>query len=128
MARRRGPGQDHGTLRLPARRAACRPAAYELGEPVRMYVAGREPDGTMVVDVVDGEGALTYQWRFGRDEALALTFALLADATGHPARATTAAAFTSEVLDRLPADGFAISSGEICAWLLLRAIERASNG
>jgi hypothetical protein len=84
-----------------------------------MYVAGREPDGTTVVDVVDEHGALGEQWRCRAHADVAA--AVLADATGHPPRDTTAAAFAAT----LPADGFAISSHEVCAWLLVRAIERA---
>jgi hypothetical protein len=88
-----------------------------------MYVAGREvPGGPVVVDVVDATGALTARWECGGDAALAV--ALLADATGHRPKEATAAAFAREVLAPLPRDGFALSSQEVCAWLLLRAIER----
>jgi hypothetical protein len=108
-------------VQLPARRAGCRPAPRPFGEPVRMYVAGREPDGTVVVDVVDGDGILREQWhhRSGEDVAIAV----LGDATGHPPRPATASAFA----DALSDDGFAISSAEVCAWLLVRAIDRAEN-
>jgi hypothetical protein len=88
-----------------------------------MYVAGWDvPGGPVTVDVVDAAGVLTARWECGSDEALAL--ALLSDATGHRAKAATAAAFEREVLALLPHDAFALSSQEVCAWLLLRAIER----
>jgi hypothetical protein len=87
-----------------------------------MYVAGREPDGTLVVDVVDGDGILQDQWRHRSAHDVAI--AVLADATGHPPRPATAGAFA----DALPDDSFAISSAEVCAWLLVRAIDRAENG
>jgi hypothetical protein len=109
------------TVALPARRAACRPVTYERQ---RLYVAVWEDDGAATVDVVDDHGGLSAQWRCGGAHALAV--ALLADATGHPPRPAIADAFADEVLGLLPRNGFALASGEICAWLLLRAIERAS--
>lgn len=88
-----------------------------------MYVAGwEEPGGPVVVDVVDATGVLTAHWECGSEAALAV--ALLADATGHRPKEATAAAFAREVLSLLPRDGFALSSQEVCAWLLIRAIER----
>jgi hypothetical protein len=107
---------------LPARRAACRPVTHDWE---RLYVAVWEDDGAATVDVVEDHGTLSAQWRCGGAHALAV--ALLADATGHPPRPATADAFADEVLALLPRDGFVIASGEICAWLLLRAIERASR-
>jgi hypothetical protein len=111
---------------LPARRAGGgRPALDQRG---RLYVAVREDDGTAtvdVVDVVDAFGTLQAQWRCGSADALAI--ALLCDATGHPPRPATAHAFTTELLTTLPRDGFALASSEICAWLLLRAIDRAER-
>jgi hypothetical protein len=108
---------------MPARRAVCRPRVTALDEPARMYVAGWEtPGGPVIVDVVDATGVLTAHWECGSEEALAM--ALLSDATGHRAKAATAAAFEREVLALLSHDGFAISSQEVCAWLLVRAIDR----
>jgi hypothetical protein len=86
-----------------------------------MYVAGRDPDGTVVVDVVDADGALAEQWRCGDGAVVAA--AVLGDATGHRPRPATVSAFA----EILPADGFAISSAEVCAWLLIRAIDRAED-
>jgi hypothetical protein len=122
MTRRRCACDRAVEVELPARRAACRPRATPLDEPGRLYVAGREADGQVTVDVVDAAGALTARWTCGGDEALAV--ALLSDATGHRPKAAIAAAFGREVLALLPRDAFAISSQEICAWLLIRAIER----
>jgi hypothetical protein len=107
---------------LPARRSGGAPAFDQRG---RLYVAVWEADGAATVDVVDPSGTLQAQWRCGGAEALAV--ALLADATGHPPRPATAHAFGDEVLALLPRDGFAIASSEICAWLLLRAIDRAER-
>jgi hypothetical protein len=127
MARWRG-GCHPSNVKLPARRAACRPVVAKntterlLGEPARIYVVGRELDGRTVVDVVDARGVLAEQW----DVSEGLAAALLRDATGHPPGRATVSAFADEVLAVLPDEGFAISSGEICAWLLLRAIERAA--
>lgn len=122
--RRRGEGCGGGRVgvRMPARRVACRPRRRGLQERGRLYVAGREVDGRASVDVVDERGVLTAHWECGGDDALAV--ALLSDATGHRPKAATAAAFRREVLAVLPRDGFALSSQEVCAWLLLRAIER----
>jgi hypothetical protein len=124
MARSRLSGPTTLNVRLPARRAGCRPAFRSLDEPLRMYVAGRD-EGTTVIDVLDGDGVFVEQWRCDADVVLAHT--VLRDATGHPPRPATTQAFVDEVLDALPGDGFAISSAEVCAWLLLRAIERASR-
>jgi hypothetical protein len=110
------------SLDVPARRAGCRRRVTALDEPARMYVAGWEPDGQVTVDVVDATGMLTARWTCGGEEALAV--ALLSDATGHRPKTATAAAFRHEVLAPLPRDGFAMSSQEVCAWLLIRAIER----
>jgi hypothetical protein len=107
---------------LPARRAACRPRVAALDESGRMYVAGWEDDGHVSVDVVDDRGVLTAHWECGDERALAV--ALLSDATGHRPREATAIAFRREVLSVLPRDAFAMSSQEVCAWLLIRAIER----
>ncbi|WP_324907883.1 hypothetical protein [Baekduia sp.] len=94
-----------------------------LDEPGRMYIAGWDvPGGPVSVDVVDPAGTLTAHWECGSDAALAV--ALLSDATGHRPREATAAAFEREVVALLPRDGFAMSSQEVCAWLLIRAIER----
>lgn len=124
MTRRRRSGCDRprATVTLPARRSGGAPA---FDPRARLYVAVWEDDGAASVDVVDSSGTLQAQWRCGGAEALAI--ALLADATGHPPRPTTAHAFGDEVLAALPRDGFAIASGEICAWLLLRAIDRAER-
>jgi hypothetical protein len=109
-------------VELPARRAACRPRVVALQEPGRTYVAGWEDDGQVVVDVVDDRGVLSARWACGDERALAI--ALLSDATGHRPQEATAAAFQREVVALLPRDGFAISSQDVCAWLLIRAIER----
>ncbi|MCU1675397.1 MAG: hypothetical protein JWM93_155 [Frankiales bacterium] len=93
-----------------------------LGEPGRIYVAGREPDGSLSIDVVDEHGVLEDRWEPGEG----LAEALLRDATGHAPRPATVTAFADEVVDRLPPEGFVMTSGEICAWLLLRAIERSA--
>lgn len=87
-----------------------------------MYVAGWEEDGRLGVDVVDARGVLTARWACGDEGALAI--ALLSDATGHRPKEATAVAFRREVLAHVPRDGFATSSQEVCAWLLIRAIER----
>jgi hypothetical protein len=109
-------------LTLPARRAGARPPLDQSG---RLYVAVWEGDGAASVDVIDQDGTLLAQWHCGSLDALAI--ALLADATGHPPRPTTAHAFAEDMLTGLPRDGFALASTEICAWLLLRAIERAER-
>jgi hypothetical protein len=106
---------------LPARRVGCR-QRVAFDEPARMYVAGWEPDGRAVVDVVDAQGRLKAHWECGSEAALAI--ALLADATGHRPKEHTAAAFAREVLSVLPREAFAMTSEEVCAWLLMRAIER----
>jgi hypothetical protein len=93
-----------------------------LDEAPRMYVVAVEPDGRLGVDVVDERGELTARWLCG--SAAALAIALLSDATGHRPKEHTAVAFAREVLALLPRDGFALTSQEVCAWLLIRAIER----
>jgi hypothetical protein len=114
--------------RLPARRTACRSAVTFgsldalLGEPVRIYVAGRELDGDGVIDVVDADGELRDRLPVLAPDWGSQSAALLEDATGHPPKEATVAAFAAEVLERLPYEGFALSSAEVCAWL--RAIER----
>jgi hypothetical protein len=85
----------------------------------RLYVVVPESGGTSI-DVLARDG--TFLARYVLDDRDGLAAALLRDATGHPPRPATADAFGHEVLDRLPRAGFAISSGEVCAWLLLRAI------
>jgi hypothetical protein len=123
--------ENPGRPRLPARRAACRsPAAAGLdallGAPERMYVAVQDGETALVtVDVLGGDG--TFLARFVVDGADALAAALLRDATGHPPRPATTSAFAHEIVERHVRDGFAISSTEVCAWLLLRAIERSPH-
>jgi hypothetical protein len=116
--------------RVPARRAACRsvaPGALDalLGAAERLYIAALEPDGQTTIDVLDRDGTFVARFVVGGRDALAE--ALLRDATGHPPRPATVDAFTHEILDHLPRDGFAVSSSDVCAWLLLRAIERTHN-
>jgi hypothetical protein len=125
-------------LQLPARRAACRslrPSALEavLGEPERLYVAWRDDDGRGVIDVIEDLGGpvgrLAVQWPDwgGRgDGTFTLAAVLLQDATGRPPGLATANAFAEDVLEHLPHDGFAISAGEVCAWLLMRALTRTT--
>lgn len=103
---------------LPARRAACRSSAPVFVE--RLYIAVAEDDGDTSIDVLDRGG--TFVARFVVADRHAAAETLLRDATGHPPRPATAAAFADELLDGLPDDGFAISASEVCAWLLLRAI------
>jgi hypothetical protein len=115
-------------LELPARRASCRSDVSRsldalLGEPVRLYVATRA-DG--IVDVVDERGELVARWEVGGGVA-GIAEAMLRDATGHPPKPRTVEAFVEEVVGVMPADGFAISSSEVCAWLLIRAIERTNT-
>ena len=110
------------TVTLPARRAGGRPKLDQRG---RLYVAVWEDGGAASVDVVDEDGTPLAQWRCGSTDALAI--ALLTDATGHPPRPATARAFAEDLLAGLPRNGFALASTEICAWLLLRAIERAER-
>jgi hypothetical protein len=87
-----------------------------------VYVVAKEPDGRIGVDVVDERGELTARWMCGGEGALAI--ALLSDATGHRPKEHLVAAFEREVLALLPREGFALSSQEVCGWLLIRAIER----
>jgi hypothetical protein len=120
MARR-----THAPSTRVARRAACHPrrsAALDalLGGPARIYVGGRELDG-------DGHGELRDRLPVTAPDWGSSAAALLQDAIGHPARPATVAAFADEVLGRLPYDGFALSSADVCAWLLLRAIERSDD-
>jgi hypothetical protein len=103
---------------LPARRAACRRDPIEFTE--RLYIVLWE-DGAAAIDVLDRSG--TFVSRFYAPDRLAIADTLLRDATGSPPRPTTASAFATELLDTVFADdGLAITSGEVCAWLLLRAI------
>jgi hypothetical protein len=103
---------------LPARRAACRRAPLEFTD--RLYIVLWE-DGAAAIDVLDRSG--TFISRFYAPDRLAIADTLLRDATGSPPRPTTAAAFATDVLgNALLEDGLAITSGEVCAWLLLRAI------
>lgn len=95
-----------------------------LGEPDRIYVAGRELDGDGVIDVVDAHGQLRDRLPVVAPDWGSQAAAMLEDATGHPPQPATAEAFAVEVLGRQPYEGFALSSSEVCAWLLLRAIER----
>jgi hypothetical protein len=115
-------------LAIPARRAGCRGLATDaatrlLGGPGRLYVAVREADGLGVVDVVDGADEHVVRLVAPWPEVAVL---LLADATGRRPLPETAAAFADEVLAPLPPEGFAITSGEVCAWVLIRAIERTT--
>jgi len=110
---------------LPARRAGCRAAGTQalealLGVDERLYVAVLEDEGETSIDVLDRSGTFVARFVVGGRAAVAET--LLRDATGHAPRPATADAFGHEILDRLPRDCFAISSSEVCAWLLLRAI------
>jgi hypothetical protein len=97
---------------------ACRPLGAVFVE--RLYIAIGEEGGETSIDVLDRDGMFVARFLVADRRAAAET--LLRDATGHIPRATTAEAFADELLDGLPDDGFAISSGEVCAWLLLRAI------
>jgi hypothetical protein len=105
-----------------------------LGGPERLYVAVREGADRGVVDVVAQDGTLVDQLAVAwpttgpaHDGTVALAAALLHDATGHPPRPATVSAFADDVLDHLPTTGFALTSSEVCAWLLLRAIERTGG-
>jgi hypothetical protein len=116
-------------LEIPARRARCRGLATGaatplLGGPERLYVAVREADGLGVVDVVDGADEHVVRLVAPWPEVAVL---LLADATGRRPLAETAVAFADEVLAPLPPEGFAITSSEVCAWVLIRAIERSTT-
>jgi hypothetical protein len=102
----------------PARRAACRTPVVEFAE--RMYIAIGEEDGTTSIDVLERGGAFVA--RFVVADRAAAAEALLRDATGHAPRPATRDAFAGELLAGVEEDGLAITSGEVCAWLLLRAI------
>jgi hypothetical protein len=103
---------------LPARRAACRRALPEFSD--RMYIVLWE-DGAGAIDILDRSG--TFVSRFCAPDRLAVAETLLRDATGSPPRPATTAAFSDELLtSAFTDDGLAITSGEVCAWLLLRAI------
>lgn len=103
---------------LPARRAACRRSFEEFSD--RLYLVFPE-DGAAAIDVLDRSG--TFISRFYAQDRLAVAETLLRDATGAPPRPATAAAFAADLLDSAFSDtGLAITSGEVCAWLLLRAI------
>jgi hypothetical protein len=103
---------------FPARRAACRRPVPEFDD--RLYLVFPE-DGAAAIDVLDRSG--TFVCRFYASDRLIVADTLLRDATGAPPRASTAAAFCEEILGAAFTDaGLAITSGEVCAWLLLRAI------
>jgi hypothetical protein len=125
MTRSRGLCERRGRWELPPRRARCRrPAPRLLREPERLYVASAEGVGRGVVDVVDGAVLHVMQVAASWPE---VALVLLEDATGHPPEPATAAAFADEVLARQPPEGFAITSGEVGAWLLIRALERTNT-
>jgi hypothetical protein len=106
------------TPSLPARRAACRRAPLEFTD--RLYIVAAE-DGAAAIDILDDSG--TFISRFYAPDRLSIAETLLRDATGAPPRPTTAAAFADDLLASAFTDtGLAITSGEVCAWLLLRAI------
>jgi hypothetical protein len=88
-----------------------------------LYVVAPAGGASFWVDVVDDDARMVAQWQCGDRHALAI--GLLSDATGHPPKEAIAEAFLIEVLLVMPATGFALSASEICAWLLLRAIDRA---
>jgi hypothetical protein len=103
---------------LPARRVACRRPLPEFTD--RLYIAVPE-DGAWSIDVLERDGDLLA--RLVVPDRLAISEALLRDATGAAPRPATAAAFADDLLHTAFAgDGLAITSGEVCAWLLLRAI------
>ena len=102
------------TPQLPARRAACRRSMPEFDD--RLYIIVPE-DGATAIDILDRSG--TFISRFYTTDRLTTAETLLRDATGAPPRPTTAAAFAA---DLLTTDDLAITSAEVCAWLLLRAI------
>jgi hypothetical protein len=125
-------------LQLPARRAACRsrPSAVEavLGEPERLYVAWRDDEGRGVVEVIEDLGGPVGRlavpwpdWGDHSDGTFTLAAVLLQDATGRAPGPATTNAFAEDVLEHLPPEGFAISAGEVCAWLLMRAITRTTT-
>jgi hypothetical protein len=119
LTRTRSRCDAHGLRRpeLPARRAGCRSLPIFVE---RLYIAIAEPDGETSIDVLDRSGTFVARYVVGDRHAAAE--AIVRDATGHPPRTTTASAFADELLDTLPDDGVAITSSEVCAWLLLRAI------
>jgi hypothetical protein len=103
---------------LPARRVACRRPVLEFQD--RLYIVVPE-DGAWAIDVLEDSG--TFVARLVVADRLAISEALLRDATGAAPRPATAAAFADDLLHTAFAgDGLAITSGEVCAWLLLRAI------
>jgi hypothetical protein len=111
LGRRRRP-------QLPARRAACRRPAFDFSD--RLYIVVPE-DGAVAIDILDRSG--TFISRFYAPDRLAVAETLLRDATGAPPRPTTAAAFSSDLLsDAFTDSGLALTSSEVCAWLLLRAL------
>ena len=115
---------------LPERRVSCDAQKREsteglFGEGERCYVVGMPAGAEATVDVLDRRGRFVARLILGGDEAVAAT--LLRDATGHAPRPYTTDAFRREVLDLLPRNGFVLSSKEICAWLLLRALERIES-
>lgn len=104
------------TPQLPARRAACRRPSLAFTD--RLYIVVPEPEeGATAIDILDDSG--NFLSRFYAPDRLAIAETLLRDATGAPPRPTTAAAFATDLLST---DTLAITSGEVCAWLLLRAI------
>jgi hypothetical protein len=139
--RSRGPRLDSSSSSLPARRAACRRSEAPgldalLGDDdAAVYIASRDFDDVPRIDVLAPDGYLREplevaapEWGDApADNRNALAGALLQDATGHAPKATTARDFAEAVLARQPHAGFAISSSEICAWLLIRAIERSES-
>jgi hypothetical protein len=103
---------------LPARRVACHRVLPEFSD--RLYVVVPE-DGAWTIDVLERAG--TFVARLVVADRLAIAEALLRDATGAAPRPATAAVFADDLLaTAFTDDGLAITSGEVCAWLLLRAI------
>jgi hypothetical protein len=100
-------------LDLPHRRAACRREAAVFVE--RLYVVVAEDDG-FSIDVLDRDGEFVA--RFVMADRLAAAGAVVRDATGFAPKPQTVEAFAEELLG----EGLAISSSEVCAWLLLRAL------
>lgn len=106
------------TPQLPARRASCRRPPLDFSD--RLYIVVPE-DGAAAIDILDRSG--TFISRFYAPDRLSIAETLLRDATGAPPRPTTAAAFSDDLLtDAFTDTGLAITSAEVCAWLLLRAI------
>jgi hypothetical protein len=132
MTRRRRGGHQRDHIELPARRVACCRQALPaleavLGGSSRVYIAARDDAGRLLVDVLDEHGVLREPLTIDADDPVALAAAMLEDATGHPPRPATISQFADDVVRRQPAAGFAISSADVCGWLLLRAIERSES-